>query len=191
MVTSDLCEKCKLYPKDTTHALYRCPKLEIFGKTTLYGVTTPSDKSTSFLHIMFIVCAENRDPKLFSSMAWTLWNRRNNLKLGKPSIPLEQLPDRASELTLGCLLGPILASAVRTGSSNVDSPTFTWIQDQFQRSNFWTRKKSWFGSCYSKPWWNGDGFTVWTYFAAIHSHYWSGNSRHTVGGGVRSRIGIW
>lgn len=62
---------------------------------------------------MFVICAENRDLELFSSVAWALWNRRNNLRLGKPSIPLEQLLDRARELTLGCLPRSILVSAAR------------------------------------------------------------------------------
>ena len=85
---------------------------KISSKTSLLWSHSTIIQSTSFLDIMFVVCAENRDPKLFSSVAWTLWNRRNNLRLGKPSIPLEQLLNRARELTLGCLPGPISASAV-------------------------------------------------------------------------------
>ena len=42
---------------------------------------------------------------------WTLWNRRNNLKLGKPSIPLEQVLNRACDLKLGCLPAPTSATA--------------------------------------------------------------------------------
>ena len=55
---------------------------------------------------MFAVCADDRDLELFSAMAWTLWNRRNNLRLGKPAIPLEQVLNRARNLKLGCLSAP-------------------------------------------------------------------------------------
>ena len=60
---------------------------------------------------MFIVCADGRDPELFSSVAWTLWNRRNNIRLGKPSIPLEQVLNRAHDLNLGCLPDPTTVTA--------------------------------------------------------------------------------
>nr|POE68233.1 hypothetical protein CFP56_26128 [Quercus suber] len=33
----------------------------------------------------------NRDPNLFVAMLWTIWNRRNNLRLGKSAIPLGQV----------------------------------------------------------------------------------------------------
>ena len=55
---------------------------------------------------MFVVCADGRDPELFLSVAWTLWNRRNNIRLGKPSVPLEQVLNKARDLKLGCLPDP-------------------------------------------------------------------------------------
>lgn len=131
---------CKLYLEDIAHTLYRCPKLENFWQNIPLWSHSTIRQSTSFLDIMFVVCAENRDPESFSLVAWTLWNRRNNLRLGKPSIPLEQLLDKARELTLGCLPTHLGISNPETGSSNVDSPTFTWIQDQMQQSNFFEQE---------------------------------------------------
>ena len=90
IVTSGLCEICKLYPEDTNHALYHCLKVEKFWENIIplwnHGTIR---QSTSFLDIMFVICVENRDPKLVSSVVWALWNRRNNLRLGKPLIPLD------------------------------------------------------------------------------------------------------
>ncbi|KAK9993813.1 hypothetical protein SO802_023516 [Lithocarpus litseifolius] len=116
VVTSDLCEMCKPYSEDIAHALYHCPKLENFWQNIPLWSHSTIRQSTSFSDIMFVICAENRDPELFSSVAWTLWNRRNNLRLGKPSIHLEQLLDRARER----LPGPISASAV------LKQATATW-----------------------------------------------------------------
>ncbi|XP_075655138.1 uncharacterized protein LOC142625345 [Castanea sativa] len=43
----------------------------------------------------------NREPKLFATVIWTLWNRRNNLRLGKPALPLEKVLDFAQERPMG------------------------------------------------------------------------------------------
>ena len=110
VVTSAVCELCNLQTEDPAHALYHCPKLEtLWQSTPLWGHSTIKQCS-SFLDIMFVVCADGRDPELFSVMAWTLWNKRNNLRLGKPYIPLEQVLNRARELKLGCLSAPTSAT---------------------------------------------------------------------------------
>ena len=106
MVTSDVCELCNLHIEDSAHALYRCPKLENFWQSTPLWSQGTIKQCSSFLDIMFVICVDNKDSELFSSMAWTLWNRRNNIKLGKPSISLEQVLDKARDLTLGCLPDP-------------------------------------------------------------------------------------
>ena len=112
VVTSAVCELCNLHTEDPAHALYHCPKLEtLWQSTPLWGHSTIKQCS-SFLDIMFVVCADDRDPELFSAMAWTLWNRRNNLRLGKPAVPLEQVLHRARDLKLGCLSAPTSVTAV-------------------------------------------------------------------------------
>ncbi|KAL0015723.1 hypothetical protein SO802_002792 [Lithocarpus litseifolius] len=40
----------------------------------------------------------NTDPDLFAVVLWTLWNRRNNLHLGKPALPLGQVVAFAQDL---------------------------------------------------------------------------------------------
>ncbi|KAK9987897.1 hypothetical protein SO802_028136 [Lithocarpus litseifolius] len=42
----------------------------------------------------------NREPELFSAVLWTLWNRRNNLRLGKPALSLDQVVDFAQDRIL-------------------------------------------------------------------------------------------
>ena len=61
VVTSDLCVMCKLYLEDIAHTLYRCPKLENFWQNIPLWSHSTIRQSTSFLDIMFVVCAENRD----------------------------------------------------------------------------------------------------------------------------------
>ena len=63
----------------------------------------------SFVDIMEFICAENKEPELFSSVTWALWNRRNNLRLGKQAVPLDKLLEHARHQlpeTLPSLEGP-------------------------------------------------------------------------------------
>lgn len=45
----------------------------------------------NFVDLLECIFADNRDPTLFSMVAWNLWNRRNNLSLAKGMVSLGQL----------------------------------------------------------------------------------------------------
>ena len=86
------------------HALYQCPKLEeLWSLTPLWNHSSIKQK-TSFLDLIGSVFAENRDSAFFSMVVWALWNRRNNLQLGKAGGALGQLfpqaEDRLREFSL-------------------------------------------------------------------------------------------
>ncbi|KAK9986484.1 hypothetical protein SO802_031435 [Lithocarpus litseifolius] len=42
----------------------------------------------------------HKEPELFAAVLWTLWNRRNNLRLGKPALSLGQVVDFAQDRIL-------------------------------------------------------------------------------------------
>nr|POE60971.1 hypothetical protein CFP56_74192 [Quercus suber] len=42
----------------------------------------------------------NRESDLFAAVLWTLWNRRNNLRLGKPALSLNQVVEFAQDRLL-------------------------------------------------------------------------------------------
>ena len=50
---------------------------------------------SSFTNIFEFIFAGNREPDLFTAVLWTLWNRRNNLRLGKPALSLGQVVEFA------------------------------------------------------------------------------------------------
>ena len=54
-------------------------------------------QKTSFLNLIGSIFAENRDPACFSMVVWAVWNRRNNLRLGKASGTLGQLFSQAKD----------------------------------------------------------------------------------------------
>ena len=53
--------------------------------------------SRMFTNLIEFVFTGNRNSKLFSLVIWNLWNRRNNLQLGKASLPLDKILEHSWE----------------------------------------------------------------------------------------------
>ena len=51
----------------------------------------------TFIDLLGTVFAENREPAFFAMVLWALWNRRNNLRLGKKVEPLTHLLQQAKQ----------------------------------------------------------------------------------------------
>ncbi|KAK9993402.1 hypothetical protein SO802_023105 [Lithocarpus litseifolius] len=54
-------------------------------------------KLTQWLAFLCSSSTDNRDPPLFSMVEWAIWNRRNNLRLGKPAAPLNELLSQSQD----------------------------------------------------------------------------------------------
>ena len=97
IIKDDRSEHCQDQKEDVAHALYLCPKLlELWTKVNLWNYSSLR-QATSFIDLMGCVFAENREPTLFSMAIWAIWNRRNNLHLGKSAVPLSQLLSQSKE----------------------------------------------------------------------------------------------
>lgn len=59
--------------------------------------------SRTFIDLIDFVFAGNKDPKLFSLVIWNLWNRCNNLLLGKPFITLDKILKHSRERLIKAL----------------------------------------------------------------------------------------
>ena len=55
---------------------------------------------SSFTDIFVFIFTGNRELNLFVAVLWTLWNRRNNLCLGKPALSLGQVVEFAQDRIL-------------------------------------------------------------------------------------------
>ena len=97
MIEDATCEPCQECQEDVLNALYKCPKLMGFWKEKPKWQTNYFHKCKSSFDIMEFLIAENWDPALFSVTAWVLWNRRNNLRLGKPTVVLSQVLKQAKK----------------------------------------------------------------------------------------------
>ena len=97
VIDDNLCEQCKDQREDVIHALYHCPKLRGMWSAVQFWNHGCLKQATSFIDLIGSVFADNRDPTLFSMVAWAIWNRRNNLRLGKPATPLNELVTQAQD----------------------------------------------------------------------------------------------
>ena len=113
---------------------------------------------------MFVVCVDGRDPELFSSVAWTLWNRRNNIRLGKPSVPLEQVLNKARDLKLGCLLDPTTVTATpKQPMTTWTPPPFHAYKVNFDDALFERENRAGLGVVI----WNHDGLVMASLFEVV------------------------
>ena len=55
---------------------------------------------SSFTDIFEFIFVGNKELDLFAAVLWTLWNRRNNLCLGKPTLLLGWVVDFAQDRIL-------------------------------------------------------------------------------------------
>ena len=97
VINDNLCEQCKDQREDVIYALYHCPKLRGLWSDVQLRDHSCLKQATSFIDLIGCVFADNRDPTLFSMVAWAIWNRRNNLRLGKPAAPLNELVTQAQD----------------------------------------------------------------------------------------------
>ena len=83
------------------HALLHCLDLKPLWCTrpkwnhgTLYACS-------SFIDVFDFIFAGNKELELFAAVIWTLWNRHNNLRLGKSALPLDKVLEFAQEQLTG------------------------------------------------------------------------------------------
>lgn len=91
-----LCDRCKQGPEDVVHTLYGCPTLYDLWKQTKWNNGAFKD-FTSFLDLFDFILTGTSEVELFASITWNLWNRRNNLRLGKPTTPLDKVLEHSRE----------------------------------------------------------------------------------------------
>ena len=91
VIAESVCDNCKQQQEDTAHALYHCSNLDSLWTSIPQWNHSTLKQSMSFIEMLGFVFARNRNPELFISVIWTVWNHRNNLRLGKLMVPLSQL----------------------------------------------------------------------------------------------------
>ena len=113
IISDGLCDICRLHQEDTNHALYCCPMLNPLWSQTPIWVHDTLKGSKTFTDIMDFVFAGNKEPELFSLVVWNLWNRCNNLRLGKTALPLDKIIEHVRDWRFEALAPPVIPSLHR------------------------------------------------------------------------------
>ena len=95
ILTDATCDICQSEVEDGVHALFKCPKISALWEQVPVWKVDGLKRCPNFIDLLGCIFAENRDPELFSTVVWFLWNQRNNLRLSKGSIPLDQVLQQA------------------------------------------------------------------------------------------------
>ena len=72
VIDDNLCEQCKDQREDVIHALYHCTKLRGMWSAVQFWNHGCLKQATSFIDLIGSVFADNRDPTLFSTVAWAI-----------------------------------------------------------------------------------------------------------------------
>nr|POF07442.1 putative ribonuclease h protein [Quercus suber] len=108
VITEGYCDVCKLHQEDVVHTLFLCPALQPVWRSRNQWNHSTLQACSSFTDIFELIFAGNRELDLFATMLWTLWNRRNNLRLGKPALSISQVVGFAQDRILeqaSCSIG--------------------------------------------------------------------------------------
>lgn len=93
--------------------------------------------SRTFIDLIDFVFAGNKDPELFSLVIWNLWNRRNNLLLGKPFITLDKILKHSQERLIKALSSLATSSFHWSQQQTSWSPLeFPWYKINFDGATF-------------------------------------------------------
>ena len=83
-----LCQECKLYPEDTLHAIWSCPKLIDTWKVHFDQLKVDAVHCASYLEVIDRASLVKTSFELFAMTVSAIWMRRNKIWLGETELPL-------------------------------------------------------------------------------------------------------
>lgn len=80
--------------------MWACSKLEEVWRTLSWTLLAAQARPLTFNALLdcFLQVKDNFRKEIFIMTAWTIWNRRNALKFGRPTIPVANIIPRAGSL---------------------------------------------------------------------------------------------
>lgn len=100
IISTDLCKQCTTELEDTFHALWACSKLEEVWCTLSRTFPAAQAHPPTFNTLLdcFLKVKDDFRKVIFIMIAWSIWNRRNALKFGRPAIAVASIIPSASAL---------------------------------------------------------------------------------------------
>ena len=101
IITTGTCDRRKTHQEDAVHALLLCSELKPLWCTRPEWNHGTLHACSSFIDVFDFIFAGNKESELFAAVIWTIWNRCNNLRLGKPALPLDKVLEFTQERLTG------------------------------------------------------------------------------------------
>ena len=137
IVSDNLCEICKQREEDILHALYPCPELQSLWSTTPSWNQDTLKQSTCFTDFIVSIFVGLKELELFMVVLWNLWKRRNNLRLGKPTIPLNKVLEHSREQQIKSHFSPLILTTSRSKQpTRWTPPSDHWYKLNFNGTTF-------------------------------------------------------
>nr|POF21755.1 hypothetical protein CFP56_71505 [Quercus suber] len=128
---------CKQHEEDTLHALYHCPELQSLWMTTPSWNQDTLKQKTCFIDFIVSVFAGLKETELLMVVLWNLWKRRNNLRLGKPTIPLNKVLEHSQEQRIESYSNPLPSTTPRSKQPAIwTPPPEHWYKLNFDGATF-------------------------------------------------------
>ena len=91
VVNSELCSSCNSVPEDVVHAVWSCNAVEGVWQTLSWTNPLVHAQPGNFSNLFasFLQVTEDYRAEIFILAAWSLWNRRNTVRLNRPTHPLD------------------------------------------------------------------------------------------------------
>ncbi|KAL0003155.1 hypothetical protein SO802_016936 [Lithocarpus litseifolius] len=98
VLAEDICCHCHLKAEDGLHALWDCAELSTIWEADTLWLFCRSKKFTNFYELACYILENGRNPELFAALAWTIWSRRNQLRISNKPYPLTQVIPSAKQM---------------------------------------------------------------------------------------------
>nr|XP_023927486.1 uncharacterized protein LOC112038880 [Quercus suber] len=95
ILTDSMCPECMNQPEDTMHALWSCPKLQDMWKVNFNKLVTDTSSCSSFDEILECASKGKSSFDLFAMLVSEVWQRRNRVRVGEPTVLLSQINSKA------------------------------------------------------------------------------------------------
>ena len=80
-----MCDRCKSAPEDQLHALWSCSELDVIWSDASAWNFCMTSSFDFFKELVRWIFQNQKQPKLFAVMVWSIWSPRNQIRLHQPS----------------------------------------------------------------------------------------------------------
>ena len=100
VVSDGCCDVCRTCLEDNTHALWYCDVARAIWQIDVCFNFIRTKKFSTFADIVQFLCSYGSSNLFtrFAMVAWSIWERRNRLRVGQPLWKVDEVVQRASEL---------------------------------------------------------------------------------------------